>query len=703
MANQTVPEGPGFAFDLSQSMKRIRNLMSKRKVSAGDIITQLSRIHPEYAKSKLGDLKPFKTTITKPIEAWTEEVYSCIDPIKIESLFPTTQSRPKDDKSSNRQSPHRVTGRQYSAMLYLLDDDLKVTFDEHGIYPVLIHEIGESFKLNSFNLMDILSDLGLSLYNQSEASATSSKLESVPSHNDIPINNENADQLGRTAFADYLFGRLEQLFVPAQGSQTQVSSGKQKKATNKELDGVYTLNLSGSWGSGKTSVLNLLHGKLMTNKLGGRKVLQVTFNAWRNQHIEAPWWSLMDGIYRQVKNKLPLRQQLKEKWWRLNANNVSSTIVFGTILLILIIAAIINGFDVEMLTDSTNLIFAMLSILGLSWAGGSISKRSLIFGGSTAAQFYADHTNDAQRKLSGHFNSMIQSIADQFQIVIFIDDLDRCHSHYAVRLLESIQTVFNESPIIVIVAADSDWLRVSYQMEYGETFGSLKEPGKSIGTLFMEKMFRFSTSLPESNNLFKQDYWSQLINGKTNSKSNGTGNPPTGPGPVISSEERVLLKEKLINGEVSNREIPFELRKEAVKDLTEHQATKEDIEHSLLPFIQYLSGNPRAMKILVNSYSANRALAILSGIDVVTKQLAIWTICSLRWPEFMRLLMKDSSLLERIRQLKIDELQSEIKEYSDLLFDNSFKHLILNFENPRSEYLQEETLADCSMIWGSRG
>src|SRR5438067_13590608 len=75
---------------------------------------------------------------------------------------------------------------------------------------------------------------------------------------DVPITSPAQDRLGRAAFARYLAQAIRE--VPA--------------------DNGFVFALHGPWGSGKTSVLNLVERELSKDSNGKSSVLVVRFNPW---------------------------------------------------------------------------------------------------------------------------------------------------------------------------------------------------------------------------------------------------------------------------------------------------------------------------------------------------------------------------------------------------------------------------------------
>jgi hypothetical protein len=117
------------------------------------------------------------------------------------------------------------------------------------------------------------------------------------------------DALGRQPFARVLFNRISEVW----GSGDPDASN---------LRGAFMTHIDGPWGSGKTSLLNLLGEELQRgNRATRRRWIVVNFNAWQNPRVRPPWWTLIKAIYKQCSEKFPPRQSLRLRlcWfgWRL--------------------------------------------------------------------------------------------------------------------------------------------------------------------------------------------------------------------------------------------------------------------------------------------------------------------------------------------------------------------------------------------------
>jgi len=78
-------------------------------------------------------------------------------------------------------------------------------------------------------------------------------------------------------------------------------------------------------------------------------------------------------------------------------------------------------------------------------------------------------------------------------------------------VLEGIQTLFIGAPVTYVVAADRHWISTSYDQAYGAFTRTLKDVGRPLGYLFLEKAFQLSTSVPAMSPTSQAAYWQRLL------------------------------------------------------------------------------------------------------------------------------------------------------------------------------------------------
>jgi hypothetical protein len=254
-------------------------------------------------------------------------------------------------------------------------------------------------------------------------------------------------------------------------------------------------------------------------------------------------------------------------------------------------------------------------------------------------------------------------------LAIFIDDLDRCQVDYTIELLEGIQTLFRETEVTYVIAADKRWLCTSYEKAYDDFIDTVNEPGRPLGHLFMEKTFQFTVSLPRLSTIRKKEYLQHLLN------LNKSGSQKDQDKARIDAQKKVteLRTEKEIIDELkTNSNDPVydrEIREAAIIRLAEPDVQENTEGHILKQFADFMEPNPRAIKRFVNSYGIQMATDIMRGGKMETAKIGLWTIVLLRWPLLAEFLEKNPEMVEFIGKESIPE--DKIPENLQKLFIDS--------------------------------
>ncbi|MEU4198049.1 P-loop NTPase fold protein [Kribbella sp. NPDC026611] len=467
--------------------------------------------------------------------------------------------------------------------------------------------------------------------------------ENVPTHTDGPA---RVDELGREGLAMILARRIR----AARREQTRRSS------SGTDRGGTFLLHVHAPWGAGKTSLLNFLATELRTPGADGRRNVVIDFNAWQHQRIGPPWWWLMTTIYTGAVSELKAFDRrraislwLHEWWWRLRSGLPGFLILAG--IIVVLVLAVRGGWfqgirrpdDVgaavkSVLFTVAAIVTSLVTIWGLVHGFG----RWLFATSARGARRFVSNTNDPMGLVRKHLRDLAAWI--DYDIVVMVDDLDRCKAPYVVELLEGIQTLFRDVPITYVVAADRDWLADSYAGEYAGFASAAEEAGRPIGYLFLEKTFQISTGLPASTQVAA--FWSRILR------------RPAVPDQDELERARRRAQEELGRepGDIARRRVAadpgnspadIQARLEAVAvGMVSEQAQLSNA-HALEPFQPLLGAdpNPRMMKRLVNAYGIARGIETLQGVNLEDdathgRQTALWTILSMRWPKLAAALAK---------------------------------------------------------------
>jgi hypothetical protein len=251
-----------------------------------------------------------------------------------------------------------------------------------------------------------------------------------------------------------------------------------------------------------------------------------------------------------------------------------------------------------------------------------------------------ENTRDPMRAVQEHVKDLVYWI--DRDVVVLVDDLDRCKGAYVVELLEGIQTMFRDMPVTYVVAADRDWLSDSYAAEYSSFVSAAAEPGRPFGYLFLEKTFQISATLPPIGT-YLATFWGRLLHSATLPSEDQIDAART----KIESEHEntdvdalfAAAQQQAAGGAatpVAAAELQAVLEKVAVEAASAR--AESATRHTLAPFSDLLEPNPRAMKRLVNAYGIARGAETLRGHNLerdreAEQTTALWTILNLRWPK----------------------------------------------------------------------
>jgi hypothetical protein len=423
------------------------------------------------------------------------------------------------------------------------------------------------------------------------------------------------------------------------------------------------------------------------------------FNAWRNQHINPPWWPLYVNMYNEMKKKFNIFKRIGEWHWRLTAGRFGYVITF--VIVFWFIAIAFHFFNVKNtsvawagIADEISKIVALITTL----AGGVVAfTQSLNLGSARAAKSFEEYAQNPMNAIRDRFTKLLNWLPKNVRLVVTIDDLDRCTSDYVVALLEGIQTLYRQGNIVFIIAADKKWINACFEEKYANLSNLIKEPGKPLGTLFLEKTFQLCTPVPGIPKELKKDLWKELISLKPEKIMSNVEEVENEVHNSIkdTKEDSVLIKK--VN---ESKERPIHEQIAIRSEVVVHLASPgvlQRTEHTLKPFAPLLDDNPRAMKRFVNAYSVNRALSTLSFSDIELNDLAQWTILSMRWPLLAEYLCTDLDLVNKLIKNDLTDIDSNVIQLikSD---QKNIKKVINDSEGIGFGPLTKEIVEKCIML-----
>ncbi len=217
------------------------------------------------------------------------------------------------------------------------------------------------------------------------------------------------------------------------------------------------LAIDGEWGSGKTTFVKMWRQYLINE---GYKTLY--FNAWATDFVEDPLIALMGELKEVIGSNSKFESLVK------NIGKIGLT-VGGEIIKTGVKR--IAGIDTETIKA------------GVDEVTDIFKEQINSYNGRKA------ELEEFKNKLGEYLASESQD--NTHPIVFFIDELDRCNPHYAVRLLERVKHLFEVPNIIFVLAVNIQQLQYAIQGYYGSE--------NIDGLEYLKRFIDLSYALPTPN------------------------------------------------------------------------------------------------------------------------------------------------------------------------------------------------------------
>ncbi len=228
--------------------------------------------------------------------------------------------------------------------------------------------------------------------------------------------------------------------------------------TSPDLDTPFTIGIFGAWGTGKSTLLQLLQAELSDFRSDSLRFVCVRFNPW---------------IYRKETNILiPLLNAFRDA---------------------------LNESPVEQAKQSGKKMFDVLARLGAdlllkSVTAGSVDLEKL----DKLEKAYIERRGEAENQLR-KLRSTLEDEASRLKragvrVAFFIDDLDRCEPPEIIDVLESMKLFLDIENIVHILALDKEIIDRGIGIRYEKfTFGTGRE--RSLGAEYLDKMIQMPVYL----------------------------------------------------------------------------------------------------------------------------------------------------------------------------------------------------------------
>lgn len=344
-----------------------------------------------------------------------------------------------------------------------------------------------------------------------------------------------------------------------------------------------TIGAFGLWGAGKSTLLSLIDKKLNNDP----DIICVNINAWMFEGYEDAKVALMESLLKELYDAKPfqgVKENIKKLVGRVNLFKVAtSTLSIGAS----IAATIASGNPLPLLTVPKN----------IEEAGHAIKKGTEVAEKVKTDFFEQETTVDNVRKFRKDFEEMISN-AKVKNVVVIIDDLDRCTPERIIETLEAIKLFLSVKNTTFIIAADEKVIQYAVKKEYP----IIDDSDVQLANEYTEKIIQLPVYIPELSSKDIENYLLLLVAQN-----------------YLSVESFTSLIERIYEKRYIIRDTSMSLQelKELIIELKLDYAPSEDdfmkdavIIDSVRDIVSTtLKGNPRQAKRFLNTFVTKRILA----------------------------------------------------------------------------------------------
>ncbi|MGE7920010.1 KAP family P-loop NTPase fold protein [Viridibacillus sp. NPDC093762] len=412
-----------------------------------------------------------------------------------------------------------------------------------------------------------------------------------------------------------------------------------------------TIGLFGNWGSGKSTLLHLIEEQV-TN-YDDKKIAVVKVNAWMFEGYEDAKTAIIQAILQGMEDNTTFFEEkkgkIKELLSRVNWLNVGKSALKNGVPLA------ISGFTgippIFMLPDKSNF-------------DTTEELQTILDKPKQLMQDYLKESSDNNivenvRSFRNDFSSLIkESSVDN--LVILIDDLDRCNPDRIIETLEAIKLFLSVDKTTFVIAMDENIISYSIKRKYPQ----LDSNGIDVSVDYIEKIVQLPIRIAELAESDVKNYMLLLIT-EMYLKDEVINQLIT-----KLKDKGIFIKGEILTGaeiiEIVNNDI------QGVSDKFKIETGQSEFEQQIQIFnvignivASSLKGNPRQTKRFLNTFYIRKRLAEIQGLElnlsILAKLMVLEYFDSDLFKELFQWQFEHSGVPEQIKELesKILDEQSE--------------------------------------------
>lgn len=419
-------------------------------------------------------------------------------------------------------------------------------------------------------------------------------------------------------------------------------------------DGCYnplTIGIFGLWGAGKSTLLNMIKGSIDT-----QNVECIEINAWMFEGYEDAKTALMESLLQTIESNKKFADKAGDEiktllkrvnWLKLGAKAIS----LGAPLLASIGMAnpvpLLLNVATDIVSDKTKM-------------AETISNAA-----DEVENIKENYLNEKEkstveniRQFKNEFERMLEKTEIK-NLVVLIDDLDRCNPDRIIETLEAIKLFLSVKNTTFIIAADENVIQYAIKKRYPKEHNYDPE----ISQEYIEKIIQLPIYIPELSSKDIENYLLLLVCQKYLVEETFKS--------LLDSiyESKILIREETISlselhvfiNNLSNKEFKKNNEEEFEKDIEIINKIKDIIAYTL-------KGNPRQAKRFLNTFIIKKKLAenyFGEDIDIkiLTKLLVLQKLDVNLFKTLNEWNKKFTTRNEELQKLYIAFEQNDLSEY----------------------------------------
>lgn len=285
-----------------------------------------------------------------------------------------------------------------------------------------------------------------------------------------------------------------------------------------------TIGVFGDWGSGKSSILQIIKQKFEEKEEGSndfkdKETLCIYFNGWTFEGYDDAKAALLNAILKELEDNQKLSSEIKKtvkekakKLWKSIDWMRAAGMVMKNIAIPAVTAHLTSGLSLlpfafqklsEFKIDTREKLIAKLT-----------SDESEEFFKSLQKEEKEEHKTNAVADFRADFEDLLN--ATQFKkLVVIIDDLDRCTPERIIENLEAVKLFLNVPKTAFIIGADPRIVRHAIEIKYKTDKIAYSDDEKSknerIVSDYLEKLIQIPYNLPKLSDYEVETYLTLLF------------------------------------------------------------------------------------------------------------------------------------------------------------------------------------------------